>query len=274
MDIGYGDCIPYYYDNSTSIQLCICSTDRCGDTYSSCQASVNQAMPSPPPLLPAPQPTLSNTITCLNNYVDYSLQIEVNQVVHPSCHYLISFGSLDRSKCSLHAPNKTVICAGIYNTKHRDYHSMGMIEGAYESLMFFAIIVGALSSNRTSGYYHYQTSTSIASIIWSSDTEDGQVRCLCTTDNCNVNLATCTSGMNIPWSLLTYSNGSTSTTSTSGMTSSTSVSSSIITALQTSTSTSVAVSVGTVGNSNTPPATTGSGSLSKKIFSSSPQVTF
>ena len=133
MDIGYGNCIPYYYDNATSIQLCICSTDRCGDTYSSCQASVNQAMSSPPPLLPVLQPTLSNTIMCHNSDVNDSLQIGVNQVVLPSCDYPISFGTVDRSKCFLYAPNHTVICAGFYSIKQRDYHSMGMIEGAYES---------------------------------------------------------------------------------------------------------------------------------------------
>jgi hypothetical protein len=270
MDIGYGNCIPYYYENATSIQLCICSTDRCGDTYSSCQASVNQAKSSPPPLLPVLQPTLSNAIRCYNRNASESQQSGVDQNTYLIRDYPISFGTADYSKCLLYALNHTVICAGFYLLKQRDYSAMGMIEGTYETSMLRAAYYGALSSNRTSGYYQYQTPTSVASIMRSSDIEYDILECLCTTNNCNVNLTTCTSGMNIPWSLLTYSNGSTST-STTGMTSSTSVSSSIITALQSSTSTSVATSVSSVGNNNTPSASTASGSPSEKVFSCNPQ---
>ncbi|CAF3809348.1 unnamed protein product, partial [Rotaria magnacalcarata] len=63
MDIDYGNCTPYYFQMATSIQFCVCSTNNCSDTYSSCQASANQASSSPPPSMPVLQPTLSNIIT-------------------------------------------------------------------------------------------------------------------------------------------------------------------------------------------------------------------
>ena len=171
MDIGYGDCTPYYYENATSIQLCICSTDRCGDSYSSCQASVNQAKSSPPPLLPVLQPTLSNAIKCHNRNASESQQIGVDQNTYLIRDYPISFGTADFSKCLRYARNHTVICAGFYLLKQRDYSAMGMIEGTYETSMLRAAYYGALSSNRTYGYYQYQTPTSVASIMRSSNLE-------------------------------------------------------------------------------------------------------
>ena len=209
MDIGYGSCTPYYYETAISIQLCICSTNNCSATYASCQASVNQALSSSPPLLPVLQPTLSNTITCQDFLFNNSVTNNIIPPRYQGCALMIGFGKPDFLKCSVYTPNHTVMCGVNYDPGTGSYAQMAFIEGDYEIYLGNVIFYGANISMNSSGYYEYETSTSIAVII--STPQWYYAQCLCTTNNCNVNFATCTNGMNIPSYLVSY-NGSTSTT--------------------------------------------------------------
>jgi len=236
MDIGYGNCIPYYYENATSIQLCICSTNNCSATYSTCQTAVNQAISSPPPLLPVLQPTLSNTITCQDDAAIGYAMYNITPALYQGCYNNFTLGDPDVLKCSIYTPNHTVICAGLYDPMQDSYYFMAMIEGDYERLMYETIYYGAFSSNSSSGFYQYQTSTSIVSIVPDNSGQYNIAICLCTTNNCNVDFPTCTSGMNIPSYLLAY-NESTSTISTGSTSSSATASSGSTTATTTMQST-------------------------------------
>ncbi|CAF1531747.1 unnamed protein product [Rotaria sp. Silwood1] len=273
MDIGYGNCSPYYFQTATSIQLCICSTNNCSDTYSLCQVSVNQVRSSPPPSIPVLQPTLSNIITCQDAYINYSATQNIIPPMYLGCHFMIRLGNPDFSRCSSCSPNHTVICGVYYSPWQGSFQQVAMIEGDYEVLIYLVISAAAFSSNSSSGYYAYQTSRSIATLWPLSSNEYGGL-CLCTTNNCNTDFATCTQGMNIPSYLLSY-NGSTSpTSSVSAGTNSSSItissgsttaittrtgstgsfSSSIITSLLSSATTpitaSITVSTTSIGNSS------------------------
>ncbi len=300
MDIGYGSCTPYYFETATSIQLCICSANNCTDTYSSCQASVNQALSSPPPLLPILQPTLSNTITCQDSDANYSAANNITPPMYAGCQYANTLSPIDYSKCYTYTPNHTVLCQVSYDPTQGSYQQTALIESEYEGSIFATLEVGASSAINGSGNYQYQTSTSIVSIWSSGGSPYNWALCLCTTNNCNVDFATCTSGMNIPSYLLPY-NGSTSTAastsststgatissgSTVASTSSTSTGANISygsttrlttsasmpngTTLQSSTATSVITSITTsaigVGNSNTLPSNRPSSSMGEKLF--------
>ncbi len=280
MDIGYGSCTPYYYETASSIQLCICSTNNCSTTYASCQASVNQALSSPPPLLPVLQPTLSNTITCQDYYANVTAAYNMTPILYEGCNNLISLAGPDFLKCSTYTPNHTVICL-VFNGPIQDMYPTAFIEGAYEQWMYQTIVDGAYgSANSSYGIYQYQTSTSIATVIANSGRYTAF--CLCTTNNCNVDFTTCTSGMNIPSYLLAY-NGSTSTNASTASTSAgatisssstarstSSASGSFITTLQSSTARSVTTSITTsgisAGNNRTLPSNTTSSSMSEKPF--------
>jgi hypothetical protein len=259
MDIGYGSCTPYYYETATSIQLCICSTNNCSATYTSCQASVNQTLSSPPPLLPVLQPTLSNTITCQDFLANYSAAYNITPPVYLGCYYLITLDEPDFSKCSMYTPNHTVICGVFYDPIQGSYAQMALIEGGYEGLMDATIVEGAELAYNSSLGYQYQTSTSIATITPDNSGQYNMAFCLCTTNNCNVDFTTCTSGMNIPSYLLAY-NGSTS------IITSTSIASFNIT-------TSITTSGINVENNNTLPNNRTSSSLSEKPFYSKLLVT-
>ncbi|CAF3679394.1 unnamed protein product [Adineta steineri] len=253
----------------------MCSTNFCSDTYSSCQASVNQARSSPPPSMLVLQPTLSNIITCQDAYVNYSATYYIIPPMYMGCAWFMNFGDADPDKCSSCSPNHTLICGVWYDPIQGSFQQMAMIEGAYEFLMEAMIENAALSDNSSSDAYTYQTSTSIATFWYVSSEQYYGGFCFCTTSNCNPDFATCTQGMNIPSYLLTY-NGSTSsmssvstgTSSSSNTVSSSSTrasttrigstsssSSSIITSLLSSTrtpiTTSTAVSSSSVGTSNT-----------------------
>ncbi|CAM4989033.1 unnamed protein product [Rotaria socialis] len=84
--------------------------------------------------------------------------------------------------------------------------------------MYAMIINTAVISWNSSIGNLYQTSTSIAVIIFDSPGQFNWGFCLCTTNNCNVNFSTCANGMNIP-SYIWAINGSTSVTSTAPTTS-------------------------------------------------------
>ncbi|CAF0928058.1 unnamed protein product [Adineta steineri] len=268
----------------------MCSTNFCSDTYSSCQASVNQARSSPPPSMLVLQPTLSNIITCQDAYVNYSATYNIIPPMYMGCAWFMNFGDADPDKCSSCSPNHTLICGVWYDPIQGSFQQMAMIEGAYEFLMEAMIENAALSDNSSSDAYTYQTSTSIATFWYVSSEQYYGGFCFCTTSNCNPDFATCTQGMNIPSYLLTY-NGSTSsmssvstgTSSSSNTVSSSSTrasttrigstsssSSSIITSLLSSTrtpiTTSTAVSSSSVGTSNTSSNTVAYRSLGEKFF--------
>jgi hypothetical protein len=264
MDIGYGNCIPYDYETATSIQLCICPTNSCTASYSTCKTSVNQASSSPPPLLPVLQPTLSNIITCQDYYTNLPFANNITRYL--GCEDLIALGVTDLSKCYTYTPNHTIICGVSYDTQEGSIDPVAMIEGDYELSMYNTIFLGAYGGDNGTNVYQYQTSTSIATIVADKSGQYSNGLCLCTTNNCNVDFSTCTSDMNIPSYLLSY-NGSTSTISTISTSGGTTVSSSsttrlinsasssIITTLQSSTVTSIIASTTvsgiSIGNTST-----------------------
>ncbi|CAF1681018.1 unnamed protein product [Rotaria magnacalcarata] len=270
MDIGYGNCTPYYFQTATSIQFCVCSTNNCSDTYSSCQASVNQASTSPTPSMPVLQPTLSSIITCQDAYVNLSVSMNITPPMYLGCGFMNNFGDPDFSRCSYYSPNRTVICGVFYTPLQGSFQQVAMIEGGYELLILDIIEAAAFSSNISSGIYLYQTSTSVATLTPVSSEPYYGGFCFCITNNCNADFATCTQGMNISSYLLAY-NGSTSSTSsvstgsssggttvsssstivvTTRTVSTTSSSSSIITSLLSSTVTQMTTSI-TVSSTGT-----------------------
>ncbi len=212
MDIGYGNCTPYYYQTATSIQLCICSTNNCTVNYSTCQASVNQALSSPPPLLPVLLPSLTNTITCQDLGVNMSAANNITPPMYSDCSSLNFLVPTDISKCYIYTPNHTVICAVFYDPIQGIYGQMALIEGDYEGLIYELMQSLTMVALNSSDYYQYQTSTSVAVIFPGGPGSSNTGWCFCTTNNCNVDFTTCTNGMNIP-SYLLASNGSTSSTS-------------------------------------------------------------
>ncbi|CAF3190506.1 unnamed protein product [Rotaria socialis] len=260
MDIGYGNCTLYPFETATSMQLCVCSTNNCTATYSTCQASVNQALASPPPLIPVLQPTLSNTITCLDYYVNYSAVYNIIPPVYLGCAYIIASGAPNMSACYSYTPNHTLICSVFYDPISGNFQQAAMIEGDYELWMENMIINAAVISSNSSIGNLYQTSTSIAVIMFGSSVQSNGAFCLCTTNNCNVNFSTCTNGMNIP-SYIWAINGSTSVTSTAPTTNAsraTTISSGSTTVLTTSTPRATTISSGSTAvlTTSTPRATT------------------
>ena len=281
MDIGYGNCNPYYFQTATSIQLCICSTNNCSDTYSICQASVNQVRSSPPPSMVVLQPTLSNIITCQDAFVNMSVTNNIIPPEYLGCDFMINIGDPDFLRCSSYSPNRTLICGVFYNPVQGSFQQVAMIEGDYELLLLVTIGEVAFSGNSSLGIYPFQTSTSIATLSSASSGLYYEGICLCITNNCNVDFTTCTQGMNIPSYLLAY-NGSTSSTSsvsTGTSSSGTTVSSgstaaattrigstSLISSTSTPITTWITVSSTSVGTSNTSHNTVAYRSLGEKFF--------
>ncbi|CAF2195520.1 unnamed protein product [Rotaria magnacalcarata] len=135
IDIGYGRCAPYYYAMATSLQLCICSTNNCSATYFICQASVNQALSSPTPLLPVVQPTLTNIIACQDSGFIASAAQNVTPPQYLGCSFPIMWGGADSSECSTYTSNHSIICGVAYFAAQGISYIMTMVEGDYELWM-------------------------------------------------------------------------------------------------------------------------------------------
>ncbi|CAF0985013.1 unnamed protein product [Adineta steineri] len=264
MDIGYGSCTLYYFDTALSRNLCICSTNNCTATYATCQASVNQALSSPPPLLPVITPILSNIITCQDTYATYSALHNITPPMYLGCYFMLPAVDVfdmytdNGTKCYAYTSNHTVMCTISIDPIQGVLEQVALIEANYELWMNATIMAGANLMNDGYTYYQYQTATSIVTIGTNGSNESTWALCLCTTDNCNIDIATCTNGMNIPSYLLSY-NGSTSTSqgttvsssSTTRLTSSSSSSSPTITGSSTAVSTTTSGS--SIGSTNTAP---------------------
>ncbi|CAF0931147.1 unnamed protein product [Adineta steineri] len=277
MDIGYGSCTLYYFDTALSRNLCICSTNNCTATYATCQASVNQALSSPPPLLPVITPTLSNIITCQDTYATYSALHNITPPMYLGCYFMLPAVDVfdmytdNGTKCYAYTSNHTVMCTISIDPIQGVLEQVALIEANYELWMNATIMAGANLMNDGYTYYQYQTATSIVTIGTNGSNESTWALCLCTTDNCNIDIATCTNGMNIPSYLLSY-NGSTSTSqgttvsssSTTRLTSSSSSSSPTITGSSTAVSTTTSGS--SIGSTNTAPTNKPSSSSSEIIF--------
>ncbi|CAF1085391.1 unnamed protein product [Adineta steineri] len=175
------------------------------------------------------------------------------------------------TKCYAYTSNHTVMCTISIDPIQGVLEQVALIEANYELWMNATIMAGANLMNDGYTYYQYQTATSIVTIATNGSNQFNQALCLCTIDNCNIDIATCTNGMNIPSYLLSY-NGSISTSqgttvsssSTTRLMNSSSSSSPTITGSLTAALTTTSGS--TIGSTNTASTNKPSSSSSEIIF--------
>jgi hypothetical protein len=214
MDIGYGECDPYPHEWARTLRLCICSTDYCSDTWATCEASVNQARGSPPPLLPTYLPsTWGGALQCGDSssyYYDTSGTLQFYRLACSQVPYS-GWGYVNIYNCSTLASNISHVCAFMSIRNGHD-GMMAMFEGSYE-VWLWAIVEGFFSSL---GFTTFQSSTRVVVVEGeNSSAPYYDFYCFCITNDCNRDPATCTAGMNIPSHLLTQ-NRSTSETGGTG----------------------------------------------------------
>lgn len=197
--IGYGSCNPLPGQMFAS-SLCICSTNNCNVDYATCVASVQATSPPlPPPEPPIPIPTVSSAISCqtniqgstYDNYATaYSLLLMANLVYNVT-------GFLG------YQSSTTAACVLLYNVDTGDFFSFPTI---YES--YAALSLAVLYIKDTNLYPNYaESSTSVAIQHQSAHIFNttsftnlpyfSQVICICITNNCNNDLATCAIGLNM-----------------------------------------------------------------------------
>jgi hypothetical protein len=202
MDIGYGSCTPLSYQLPSSIILCICSTNNCSASLSACQASVNQTMSSPPPLLPSMTPTLTNSIMCQDSTQIYDATHNITPIVYTSCTSPLLDFPYDPVACAAYALTHTVACLINYDALQGSYYPMALFQDSYEYFVFW------LALDSSSLGVDSESSSSIVTIYYLNPSYNAAT-CICTTNNCNINFTTCSNGTSFPQGLLAF-NGSTS----------------------------------------------------------------
>jgi hypothetical protein len=251
--IGYGACDPLPYQTFTTT-LCVCSTNNCNIDYATCVASV-QANQSPAPAnLQTMIPSVNNAISCTTSlqgstYVNYANAYRYLTMFHILSNIYEALGYLSSSG---------VACVMLYNVNTGDFFNFPIIYEGYSVVSLIAPYLNKL--NLFQNYAKSPTSVAIqhlsADIFSASSISNlqyfSQILCICTTDNCNLNLASCAIGFNlgqttttpIPTSSSTTSTGTTSSSTTSSSTTSTSTTSS-------STTSSSTTSTSTISSSTT-----------------------
>ncbi|CAF3716259.1 unnamed protein product [Rotaria socialis] len=192
-DVGYGNCttLPYeiFLPGVLPI-LCICATDRCNANLSTCQASVAAYAPSP--RLITAFPSLTTHVSCQDN----AAQSSGGSITFWRCLYLGSFFPfVNTTLCDAYFANNTVMC--FINTN-------GYIKGyTYEEYdtdlsfqwLYNQYLAAAYSPNAQ--FIYNESSTQLLFFTtYGGGGAIGGTQCFCTTNNCNVNLSTCATGLN------------------------------------------------------------------------------
>lgn len=196
--IGYGTCNPIPYLMFTST-LCICSTNNCNINYTTCMTSVQANQSPPPPNLPILIPTVQSAISCQTNiqggtYDKYATIY--NLLTMANLLYNITGVLGYRSSIS-------AACVLLYNVQTGDFFSFPTIYEPYSAIS----LVGLYLRDMNLFQNYAESSTSVAIQYYSAYVFNAtsisnlrhypEILCICTTNNCNLNLASCAIGFNL-----------------------------------------------------------------------------
>ncbi len=197
--IGYGTCNPFPYQTFTST-LCICSTDNCNTDYTTCVASV-QANQSPPPSF-----TPSILIPSINTAISCQTSIQGTTYTNYATIYsLLTMTNLIYNITGLlgYPSSVSAACVLLYNVQTGDYFNFPTIYEGYSILSVIALYLKDMNlfenyaESSTSVAIQYEsayifTATSISNLQYFS-----QILCVCITNNCNIDLASCAINFNL-----------------------------------------------------------------------------
>ena len=195
--IGYGTCNRLSFEPQT-IKLCICSTNNCNVNYATCVASVQASALSPPPNLPLIVPNLTNVISCYQGYqgATYAAYYNVADWL------LTEYSPLNITEARSYAASHAVACSLCFDTVSGDWYQIATTYEEYAIILYYILAMRDVQS-----YVSYaESSTSVAiqyptfylvNSSYSASVSVHEVRCFCTTNNCNRDLSTCAIGLNV-----------------------------------------------------------------------------
>ena len=251
-NIGYGSCTSLSYEPFISSTLCICSTNLCNVNMATCQASVQSSTP-PPSLMPPLISSFSLPISCVDDY----------SFVGYGFYYFSFYNSfLYNSNFSLFSSyfsSNTVMCMISYNTQtnYTFRTPLGMEEYDAAVNMYWDMY----AVDHVYGYSNYQITSGTGNLLVSYVGNGGHSGvCYCTSSNCNVDLATCTSGLsqssNVSTSISSTTTIATGMQTSNGTTSIVTTTRSISITSTTTIVTGMQSSNGTTNSISTPPPST------------------
>jgi len=205
--IGYATCTRLPYETSTS-QICICSTPYCNVNYASCVASVQASLASPPPILPQFVPELTNIISCQSGYQGATFA----DYYHGTGWIYNEYIPINMAAARADISARSVVCILYVNSDNGDWYQFASV---YENYALGLYIMYAQRSLFSTGMYA-ESSTSVTvkipgvyytnlTNLWNANLYQ-LIMCVCTTNNCNRDLASCAIGFNA-----TFGNTSTTT---------------------------------------------------------------
>jgi hypothetical protein len=190
--IGYGSCkaLPYQENVRTS-KLCICAASGCNKNMSQCVNSVDQSMASPllPKPLPINMPVLKYQLACAD------LQNSQLGLSYFTCLKMsVLILGFNIAACNNYFRLHTVMCYSRYSN-HINFawkHALTIFEAGHELDIHLFQSVDKLSFQ--SYKQIFQSTTQVLIVVKNGATI--QCDCYCITPNCNIDISTCTTGLN------------------------------------------------------------------------------
>ena len=187
--IGYGYCSPWPYQAGVNLTsyICICNTNTCNYNTSTCETSVDAirqqgAAPAQPPAI---APVLNSTISC----ADYSLP-----TTYGNCNFRNYTPGFNDSACRDYYASQSVMCAVSYSSFFSWSTAYSIRETDRDMDYMVLWRMNNASFGNTSTNLIFETNTSFLMAITFSNFQ--YCICYCTTNMCNINISTCTAGMN------------------------------------------------------------------------------
>lgn len=186
--IGYGYCSSWPYQTGVNLTsyICICNTNACNSNTSTCEASVDAirqqgAAPTQPPAI---APILNSSISC----ADYSLP-----TTYSWCNDRNFSLGFNGSACRDYYASQTVMCAAFY--------FFGFTSSIALTIRETDLALDTIVTLLTHNYLFVNVSASFfetnTSFLVAFSFQNFQIcYCYCATNMCNINISTCTAGMN------------------------------------------------------------------------------
>ena len=202
--IGYGYCSPWPYQTGVNLTsyVCICNTNGCNVNTSTCETSVDAirqqgAAPAQPSAI---APPLNSSLSC----ADGSLPTTFSYC--NGYNYSLDFNA---SACRDYYASQTVMCGASYLFGFSWSYALSIRE-ADRYLDGWFPLVGTNGSSGNNSVLFFETNTSTLVVLSFLNTR--YCVCYCITNMCNLNISTCTAGINFDCTYVAVNSSATNTT--------------------------------------------------------------
>ena len=196
--VGYSACTRLPHERFTTT-MCICSANFCNENYATCVASVQSSQSPRPPNIGFDVPELTNLISCSQGYQGATYQ-DIYQATGFGFNALTP---LNLSQARAYAGTNAVACLIYVYPSTGDRYQLALAYEDYPGYLYQILeyrranILGNFSEGPTNVLAQFPVVYSSSAFFAMNTASGNHIMCFCTTNNCNQNLSTCSTGLTV-----------------------------------------------------------------------------